>query len=69
MSAVCTLTSFMSRRKSQRQWYSKRHGLNLSADKFVQVPGVLSGNALLLRQFTNEGDGVNPQRITSFLTW
>ncbi|MFI3273206.1 MalY/PatB family protein [Vibrio sp.] len=40
------------------QWYSKRHGLNLSADKFVQVPGVLSGIALLLRQFTNEGDGV-----------
>ena len=40
------------------QWYSKRHGLNLSTDKFVQVPGVLSGIALLLRQFTNEGDGV-----------
>lgn len=40
------------------KWYAKRHGLNLSADKFVQVPGVLSGIALLLRQFTNEGDGV-----------
>ncbi|PMO68730.1 MalY/PatB family protein [Vibrio splendidus] len=40
------------------QWYSKRHGLSLSADKFVQVPGVLPGIALLLRQFTNEGDGV-----------
>lgn len=40
------------------QWYSKRHGLNLSSDKFVQVPGVLPGIALLLRQFTNEGDGV-----------
>ncbi|CAH6782220.1 Aspartate aminotransferase [Vibrio chagasii] len=39
-------------------WYAKRHGLNLSVDKFVQVPGVLSGIALLLRQFTNEGDGV-----------
>ncbi|MFA0173171.1 aminotransferase class I/II-fold pyridoxal phosphate-dependent enzyme, partial [Vibrio splendidus] len=39
-------------------WYSKRHGLNLSSDKFVQVPGVLPGIALLLRQFTNEGDGV-----------
>ncbi|MBE8558401.1 MalY/PatB family protein [Vibrio cyclitrophicus] len=40
------------------QWYSKRHGVSLSADKFVQVPGVLSGIALLLRQFTNEDDGV-----------
>ncbi|MFA0025734.1 aminotransferase class I/II-fold pyridoxal phosphate-dependent enzyme, partial [Vibrio sp. 10N.261.49.A5] len=40
------------------QWYAKRHGLNLSSDKFVQVPGVLPGIALLLRQFTNEGDGV-----------
>ena len=40
------------------KWYAKRHGLNLSPDKFVQVPGVLSGIALLLRQFTNEGDGV-----------
>lgn len=40
------------------KWYAKRHGLNLSADKFVQVPGVLSGITLLLRQFTNEGDGV-----------
>lgn len=40
------------------KWYAKRHGLNLSSDKFVQVPGVLSGIALLLRQFTNEGDGV-----------
>ncbi|WP_394138667.1 MalY/PatB family protein [Vibrio chagasii] len=40
------------------KWYAKRHGINLSADKFVQVPGVLSGIALLLRQFTNEGDGV-----------
>lgn len=39
-------------------WFDKRHQVSLSADNFVQVPGVLSGIALLLREFTEKGDGV-----------
>ncbi|MDO6687289.1 MULTISPECIES: MalY/PatB family protein [unclassified Agarivorans] len=39
-------------------WYQKRHNLPLNEANFTQVPGVLSGIALLLRQFTQEGDGV-----------
>jgi len=39
-------------------WYSTRHHIELSEKNFVQVPGVLSGIALLLRQFTQAGDAV-----------
>lgn len=39
-------------------WYQQRHQLKLSTDKFVQAPGVLSALAILLRQFTQEGDAV-----------
>ncbi|QIZ77456.1 MalY/PatB family protein [Ferrimonas lipolytica] len=39
-------------------WFERRHHLMLSADNFVQVPGVLSGIALLLNQFTEVGDAV-----------
>jgi cystathionine beta-lyase len=39
-------------------WNADRHGLSLNVDHFVQVPGVLSAIALLIREFTNEGDGV-----------
>ncbi|WP_076414060.1 MalY/PatB family protein [Shewanella sp. UCD-KL12] len=39
-------------------WYDRRHNVTLSKQSFVQVPGVLSGIALLLRLMTNKGDGV-----------
>ncbi|WP_286261970.1 MalY/PatB family protein [Thalassotalea atypica] len=44
--------------KSISSWYAKRHDITLSEQNFVQVPGVLSGIALLLRQMTKEGDRV-----------
>jgi len=39
-------------------WNQKRHGLELDPTKFVQVPGVLSAIALLIREFTEKGKGV-----------
>ena len=39
-------------------WYQRRHNLRLDAERFVQVPGVLTGIALLLRLYTRKGDGV-----------
>lgn len=39
-------------------WNQKRHGLTLDPKQFVQVPGVLSAIALLIREFTEKGDGV-----------
>ncbi|MEZ9821014.1 MalY/PatB family protein [Shewanella sp. 10N.286.45.A1] len=39
-------------------WNQERHGLNLNPEYFVQVPGVLSAIAMLIRDFTTEGDGV-----------
>ena len=39
-------------------WNQKRHGLELDPTKFVQVPGVLSAIALLIREFTEKGEGV-----------
>ncbi|WP_285163308.1 MalY/PatB family protein [Shewanella goraebulensis] len=39
-------------------WHAKRHDISLNPENFVQVPGVLSGIALLLRELTNEGDAV-----------
>jgi cystathionine beta-lyase len=39
-------------------WNKDRHNLDLDPEHFVQVPGVLSAIALLIRDFTNEGDGV-----------
>lgn len=40
------------------QWNQSRHGLALNPKNFVQVPGVLSAIALLIRQFSAEGEGV-----------
>lgn len=40
------------------QWNKSRHQLVLDADNFVQVPGVLSAIALLIREFSNKGEGV-----------
>ncbi|PSW22084.1 putative C-S lyase [Photobacterium sanctipauli] len=39
-------------------WNRDRHGLQLNPENFAQVPGVLSAIALLIREFSNEGEGV-----------
>ena len=39
-------------------WNQKRHGFELDTQAFVQVPGVLTGIGILLRELTREGDGV-----------
>lgn len=44
--------------QAMAKWYSTRHSLFLDENNFVQVPGVLSGIALLLRQFTEEGESI-----------
>ncbi len=44
--------------ESIANWNRDRHGLMLNSKHFVQVPGVLSAIALLIREFTNEGDGI-----------
>ncbi|HDM8150193.1 TPA: aminotransferase class I/II-fold pyridoxal phosphate-dependent enzyme [Vibrio harveyi] len=44
--------------QSIADWNKDLHGLELSIDNFVQVPGVLSAIALLIREFTKEGEGV-----------
>ncbi|MBB1268047.1 MalY/PatB family protein [Shewanella sp. SR44-3] len=40
------------------RWNMERHGLELTPEHFVQLPGVLSAIALLIREFTDAGDGV-----------
>ena len=44
--------------KTISKWNKKRHGLNLNPNNFVQVPGVLAAIALLIREFSEAGDGV-----------
>lgn len=39
-------------------WNKDRHNLELTPEHFVQVPGVLSAIAMLIRDFTQEGEGV-----------
>ncbi|WP_261836675.1 MalY/PatB family protein [Vibrio ishigakensis] len=39
-------------------WNRRRHALELNPENFVQVPGVLSAIGLLIRQYTEKGDGV-----------
>jgi len=39
-------------------WNKRRHDLTLKADNFVQVTGVLTGIALIIRELTDEGDSV-----------
>ncbi|TQV87658.1 putative C-S lyase [Aliikangiella coralliicola] len=39
-------------------WYQRRHDISLQKELFVQVPGVLTGIALLIRELTEPGDGV-----------
>ncbi len=44
--------------ESISMWNKQRHNLALNPEYFVQVPGVLSAIALLIREFTQEGEGV-----------
>ena len=39
-------------------WNKARHNIQLNPDNFVQVPGVLSAIAMLIRDFTDEGAGI-----------
>ena len=39
-------------------WNQKRHGLKLESKSFMQVSGVLTGIGLLIRELSNEGEGV-----------
>lgn len=39
-------------------WFKRRHDLTLNPKNFVPFPGVLTAIALLIRELTNEGDGV-----------
>ena len=39
-------------------WFKRRHNLNLDTGNFVQVTGVLTAAALLIRELTDEGDSV-----------
>lgn len=42
-------------------WNKKRHGLTLESKSFVQVSGVLTGIGLLIRELSNDGDGIMVQ--------
>ncbi|MGF1728744.1 MalY/PatB family protein [Photobacterium kasasachensis] len=44
--------------KEIANWNQRRHGLALNPNQFVQVPGVLSAIALLIREFSETGDGI-----------
>lgn len=39
-------------------WYQRRHNLTLYNESFISVPSVLTGIALLIRELTEQGDGV-----------
>lgn len=39
-------------------WYKRRHELVLNASQFTQVPGVLSGISLLIRELTQPGEAI-----------
>ena len=40
------------------EWNRTRHSLSLDAQSFVQVPGVLTGISLLIRELTEVGEGI-----------
>lgn len=40
------------------EWNKRRHGIALDLDSFVQVPGVLTGIALLIRELTEKDDKI-----------
>ena len=39
-------------------WFQRRHDLALEAANFLSFPGVLTAISLLIRELTEEGDGV-----------
>jgi len=39
-------------------WFARRHDLTLNPKNFVPFPGVLTAISLLIRELSNEGDGV-----------
>ena len=39
-------------------WHQRRHGLTLKPENFVAFPGVLTAIALLIRELSDEGDGI-----------
>jgi cystathionine beta-lyase len=39
-------------------WFSRRHDLTLKPENFVPFPGVLTAISLLIRELSDEGDGV-----------
>ena len=39
-------------------WFKQRHQLQLNPEHFLQVPSVLTAIAVLIKQFSKEGDGV-----------
>ena len=39
-------------------WLQRRHGLTLNTENFVAFPGVLTAIALLIRELSDDGDGV-----------
>ncbi|MEM8510460.1 MAG: PatB family C-S lyase [Bacteroidota bacterium] len=47
--------------KAIAQWNLKRHGLQLNPKSFLQVPGVLTGIGVLIRELTEKGDGIMVQ--------
>lgn len=50
--------------KAISDWYQRRHDLSLNVESFVQVTGVLTGIALLIRELTEKGDSVLIQTPT-----
>ncbi len=44
--------------KAIADWNKKRHNLELNGKAFIQVSGVLTGISILVRELTNENDGV-----------
>ncbi len=47
--------------KAIANWNHKRHGLSLNPKSFIQVSGVLTGIGLLIRELSDEGDGIMVQ--------
>nr|WP_256489233.1 PatB family C-S lyase [Pleionea sp. CnH1-48] len=39
-------------------WYQRRHNIDLKPEQFAQVPGVLTGIALLIRELSEPGEGI-----------
>lgn len=40
------------------QWYKSQHNLELNNKSFIQITSVLTGISVIIRELTNEGDGI-----------